>query len=79
MFAYELPFIGTNKINDKSKFITNTKSTNQPSVVVYNFHSMFFHQRIFIFSQHIHHILTKNAQNNYYSLNSITELFPAGN
>jgi NADH:ubiquinone oxidoreductase subunit C len=79
MFAYELPFIGTSKIDSKSKFITNTKSTNQPSVVVYNFHSMFFHQRVFIFSQHIHHILTKDTQGNYYSLNSITELFPAGN
>ena len=35
--------------------------------------------KIFVFSQHIHHIMSKNAQNNYYSLNSITELFPAGN
>jgi hypothetical protein len=80
MFAYELPFIGGNKTDKNSQnFISNIKSVNQPSVVVYNFHSMFFHQRLFIFSQHIHHVMSKNAQNNYYSLNSITELFPAGN
>jgi len=80
MFAYELPFIGSNKINKKSKnIITNLKGVAQPSVVVYNFHSMFYHNRIFIFSQHNQHIFNSKIQNNYYTLNSITELFPAGN
>merc|ERR1712216_819219 len=38
MFAYELPFIGTNKIDSNSKkVITNIKGVSQPAVVVYNF------------------------------------------
>jgi len=80
IFAYELPFIGNNKTSYLSKkVVTNIKGISQPSVVLYNFHSMFYHNRIFLFSQHNHHILNKNVQNNYYTLNSITELFPAGN
>jgi hypothetical protein len=80
MFAYELPFIGSNKLNNESKrVITNLKGVAQPSIVVYNFHSMFYHNRMFIFSQHNQHIFSGKIQNNYYTLNSISELFPAGN
>ena len=78
MFAYELPFIGSSNKN-KNSTIINLKGVTQPSVVVYNFHSMFYHNRVFIFSQHNHHIYNNKIQNNYYTLNSITELFPAGN
>jgi NADH:ubiquinone oxidoreductase subunit C len=79
MFAYELPFITTN--NNKSDWtVLNTKSINQPSVVVYNFHSMFTHNRMFVFSQHNHSITSgKKVQSSYYTLNSVAELFPAGN
>jgi len=80
MFAYELPLIGSNKLVKNSLSpLTNLKSTVQPSVVVYNFHSMFYHNRIFLFSQHNHQVFNKKIQNNYYTLNSITEMFPAGN
>jgi len=82
MFAYELPFGGSNKTNNTNTYqniITNLKGVSQPSVIVYNFHSMFYHNRVFIFSQHNHHVFSNNVQNNYYTLNSITELFPAGN
>jgi hypothetical protein len=76
MFAYELPFIGMS--GDKKKpLISGTN--NQPSVMVYNFHSMFFHNRVFLFSQHNHNIFENKIQNNYYTLNSIAELFPAAN
>jgi NADH-quinone oxidoreductase subunit C len=68
-----------NKTYQKLNTVTNLKGVSQPSVMVYNFHSMFYHNRIFIFSQHNHHILGGQVQNNYYTLNSITELFPAGN
>ena len=78
MFAYELPFIGSSKLFQKKPIISN-KNINQPSVIVYNLHSMFFHNRVFIFSQHNHNIFNKKIQSNYYTLNSITELFPAGN
>jgi len=80
MFAYELPFIGNKQVNNSvSNVVTNLKSVVQPSVVVYNFHSMFYHNRMFIFSQHNHQIFNKKIQNNYYTLNSIAELFPAAN
>jgi NADH:ubiquinone oxidoreductase subunit C len=80
MFAYELPLIGTNRTTTQlKKVVTNPKSTVQPSVVVYNFHSMFYHNRIFLFSQHNHNVFDKKIQNTYYTLNSIAELFPAGN
>ena len=80
MFAYELPLIGSNKTSELLKNVnTNLKSVSQPSVVVYNFHSMFFHNRLFVFSQHNHHIFNSKVQNNYYTLNSVSELFPAAN
>jgi NADH:ubiquinone oxidoreductase subunit C len=83
MFAYELPFIGSNKKNNNDftfrKVSSNLKGISQPSVVVYNFHSMFYHNRIFLFSQNNHHVYSNKIQNNYYTLNSIAELFPAAN
>jgi len=81
MFAYELPFIANSKSGKDvtGGIVTNLKGVVQPSVVVYNFHSMFYHNRVFIFSQHNHQVFNKKIQNNYYTLNSIAELFPAAN
>lgn len=76
ILAYELPFIGDKNV---VKPITNLRSTVQPSVIIYNFHSMFLHNRIFLFTHHNHQIIQKKIQNNYYTLNSISEIFPAGN
>jgi NADH:ubiquinone oxidoreductase subunit C len=67
------------KNDEKNNLLTNVVRVCQPSVVVYNFHSMFFHKRIFIFSQQNHNIFNNKIQNSFYSLNSISELFPAGN
>jgi hypothetical protein len=79
MFAYELPIIGSNMSKGGNYNTPTNLKTNQPSVIVYNFHSMIEHNRLFIFSQHNHNIFNKKLQNSYYTLNSITELFPAGN
>ena len=81
IFAYELPLIGSKstKTNKKNLTINNLRTNVQPSVVVYNFHSMFYHNRLFIFSQHNSPIFNNKIQNNYYTLNSISEIFPAGN
>jgi hypothetical protein len=78
MFAYELPLATTSKLH-KENLNLSMKNYVQPSVVVYNFHSMFFHNRIFIFSHHNQLVFNKNIQSSYYTLNSIAELFPAGN
>jgi hypothetical protein len=78
MFAYELPFSGIKNSSD-SYYFNEIKKVSQPSVVVYNFHSIFFHKRLYIFTQHNQNILTSKVSSNYYTLNSITELFPAGN
>jgi len=80
IFAYELPLSSSLKNeNTKNYPIVNMKTLTQPSVVVYNLHSMLYHKRLFIFTQHNHLILDKKLQNNNYSLNSISEIFPAGN
>jgi len=83
ILAYELPIINTNKVKSKNKKkiypTTNFKSIVQPSIIVYNFHSLFYHNRLFLFSQHNQQVFNKNLQNNYYTLNSIAELFPASN
>ena len=84
MFAYELPFIGSKQnpntnTNNINASINSLTGLCQPSVVVYNLHSLFFHKRVFIFSQHNHNMFDKKLSNNYFTLNSITELFPAGN
>ena len=70
MFAYELPI--NNNINNTKK---NKISLVSNSLLVYNFHSILFQQRFFIF------VITNNKQNinknsiSWNSLNSITELF----
>ena len=82
ILAYELPIIGTSKISHNLKTpspITNLKTLIQPSVVVYNLHSMHYHSRLFIFSQHNHSLMDKRLQSNSYTLSSVSEIFPAGN
>jgi NADH:ubiquinone oxidoreductase subunit C len=78
IFAYELPFKGSLTLNN-NPFLVNLKNTVQPSVVVYNFHSMFYHNRLFLFSQHNHQIVSSKVQNGHYTLSSVSEIFPAGN
>merc|ERR1711934_750120 len=78
ILAYELPLVGS-KPTTNNKPLINLNNMIRPSIIVYNFHSMFFHNRIFLFTQHTHQIIQKKIQNNYYTLNSISEIFPAGN
>ena len=73
-----MPLVGS-KPTTNNKPLINLNNMIQPSIIVYNFHSMFFHNRIFLFTQHNHQIIQKKIQNNYYTLNSISEIFPAGN
>jgi NADH-quinone oxidoreductase subunit C len=40
---------------------------------------MFYHNRLFLFSQHNHQIVSSKVQSNHYTLSSISEIFPAGN
>lgn len=70
IFAYEVPSNNNINLNEKNKI-----SLNNNSLIVYNFHSILFQQRFFIFA------LLNNKQNikknniNWNSINSITELF----
>lgn len=70
IFAYEIPLNNNININKDSKIVMLSNS-----LLVYNFHSILFQQRFFIF------VITNNKQNikgnsiSWSSLNSITELF----
>jgi NADH:ubiquinone oxidoreductase subunit C len=70
IFAYELP-TNNNLINQTESKIPLINN----SIIVYNFHSILFQQRFFIFL----YLNSKNNRNkfstNWNSLNSITELF----
>ena len=83
ILAYELPFIGSkinkNNLNVNVKPLTGTYKTLHPSIIIYNFHSIYSHNRIFLFTNHSQQITTFNLQHNYYNLASIAELFPAAN
>jgi NADH:ubiquinone oxidoreductase subunit C len=70
MFAYELP------LHLKSPNLSNTSLENfnlSNSIVVYNFHSIMFHERFFFFS------VEPTKTSNNFSLNSISELYPNTN
>lgn len=70
IFAYELPLNANtnNNVNNKIALINNT-------LIVYNFHSILFQQRFFVF---VINTLKQNINKNnlsWLSLHSITELF----
>ena len=81
IFAYELPVISAGRGGSTATTapLTNLKALVQPSVVVYNLHSMHYHNRLFIFSQHNHSVTDRKLQSNSYTLSSVSEIFPAGN
>lgn len=72
IFCYELPITNNEKKNGNLSLINS-------SIIVYNFHSILFQQRFFIF------VLLNTKKNinkntiNWNSLNSITELFVNAN
>lgn len=70
IFTYELPINNNNIISNNSKIAMNGNF-----IVVYNFHSIIFQQRFFIFvvSNNKHNLNKNNTS--WVSLNSITELF----
>ena len=74
IFAYELPTTSNVLINKSSRIaLTNN------AIAVYNLHSIFFQQRIFIFvTNSLQQNINKNALN-WTSLSSITELFSNAN
>nr|YP_010049599.1 NADH dehydrogenase subunit 9 [Halteria grandinella]QPL16004.1 NADH dehydrogenase subunit 9 [Halteria grandinella] len=69
IFSYEIPFNKNINKNDQNISLINN------SILVYNFHSILFQQRFFLF------VISNTKQNikknniNWNSLNSITELF----
>lgn len=69
IFSYEIPFNKNINKNDQNVSLVNN------SILVYNFHSILFQQRFFLF------VISNTKQNikknniNWNSLNSITELF----
>jgi NADH:ubiquinone oxidoreductase subunit C len=74
LFAYEIP---TNFNNPQTNRLTNniTLSLNNNSILVYNFHSILYQQRFFIF---ILNLPKQNINKNsiqWSSCNSISELF----
>jgi len=70
MFAYELPL---NSNTPSSSFLNLPLLNN--SIIVYNFHSIFYQQRFFIFVlNYSHQNINKNSLH-WNSLFSITELF----
>merc|ERR1712228_375839 len=46
ILSYELPLISSSIINVNNNPQINLKNNVQPSVVVYNIHSMFYHNRL---------------------------------
>ena len=70
IFAYEIPL--TNNITNN---ITNKISLINNSIIVYNFHSILFQQRFFIFSISNSKQNIKKNSVTWNSINSITELF----
>ena len=70
IFAYELP--SNNNINlNNSKRVDLTNN----SIIVYNFHSILYQQRFFIFVTLNNKQNIKNYSTSWNSLNSITEIF----
>jgi NADH:ubiquinone oxidoreductase subunit C len=74
IFAYEIPNVNNIKNNSTKKIplINN-------SLLVYNFHSINFHQRFFLFVYLNSTYNLKNLTNYWGNVNSITELFPNAN
>jgi len=73
IFAYELPI--NQNFDSKYNPITGKLPLINNSLLVYNFHSVLFQQRIFVFVVNgIHQNINKNSIN-WASINSITELF----
>ena len=67
MFAYDINL----NLNKKLNFFKNINN----SLIVYNFHSINFQQRFFIFAINKNNFNLKKNSNQNKSLNSITELF----
>ena len=74
IFSYELPIT----LNTKN-FSINKIPTHTNSLIVYNFHSLIFQQRFFIFLLINQKSAIKKNKTNYQTLNSITELFSNAN
>jgi len=73
IFAYELPI--NQNFDSKHNPITGKLPLINNSLLVYNFHSVLFQQRIFVFvTNGAHQSINKNSIN-WASINSITELF----
>lgn len=78
IFAYELPNTNFNSHDKTIKFSSNVLK-NQSTVIVYNFHSLFSQDRIFLFvNNNIFLTKSKTLVSNPF-VDSIAELFPAAN
>ena len=72
IFAYDLPVNINNVVNISN---TTTAPILNNSILVYNFHSIFYQQRFFIFVLNTPDININKNSLYWSSLNSITELF----
>lgn len=72
IFAYEIPFNAN--LKPKSNEKTKISLTNE-SVLLYNFHSVLFHQRFFVFVMNTTSRNINKLSTNWNPLNSVTELF----
>jgi hypothetical protein len=75
IFSYETPLnTNQNKINNKELSKYNMPLLNN-SIMVYNFHSLLFQQRFFIFVINLPTLFYSKKINKLSSFSSITELF----
>jgi len=77
IFSYEVPYNNNNRISIENENKKNEKIIPlvNNSIIVYNFHSILYQQRFFIFSILNNKQNIKNNSITWNSLNSITELY----
>ena len=77
ILAYELPVSNSQVLNKYSPI--NTRTFNDQTIVVYNFHSFHTQNRFYLFTQNLTSPIHSKFLNVNASLDSITELFSAAN
>jgi len=77
MFAYELPSSQNKPFSEKTPL--SAISIEKNSFLVYNFHSVYNQQRIFLFLNNSVNFFKKSKQIRFFALNSVSEIFPNAN
>jgi hypothetical protein len=76
IFAYELPLYKNFALQKVNKNILNS---SLPNLVVYNFHSLLFQERFYLFILNFSNKINFKFFKKTFLISSITELFFAGN